>query len=233
MADDAPTTTSTAPRPVDETSGSSSAPRVTDFTSLRGPILLSDEGDGKTWRDRVVELIETTDGSTHDDGIGVFDRIDRVAAFAPAILAIRWGTTIASIALATQHPDQPRWLIGGWCIVLVLYTVLRTARPIRYRGDVKSLLSVIGEVVLLVAALCTTGYWESPFILSLLTAITVAGFARGFGFALRIGIASSLAVTIPFLAVDITDARMILSLQWTLVMLLVGVIAGYAAAHLG
>ena len=95
-------------------------------------------------------------------------------------------------------------------------------------GDVKSLLSVIGEVVLLVAALCTTGYWESPFILSMLTAITVAGFARGFGFALRIGIVSSLAVTIPFLTVDTTDARIILSLQWTLVMLLVAVIAGYA-----
>jgi signal transduction histidine kinase len=201
---------------------------VTDFTALRGPILLSDENDGKTWRDRVTELIETTDGSTHDDGIGVFDRIDRVAAFAPAILAIRWGTTIASIALATQETDQPRWLIGGWCIVLVLYTVLRTASPIRYRGDIRSLLAVIGEVVLLVVAMCTTGYWESPFILSLLTAITVAGFARGFGFALRIGIASSLAVTIPYLASATTDERIIVSGQWTLVMLLVAVIAGYA-----
>jgi signal transduction histidine kinase len=228
VEDDARSRTQTATRPSDEPSTSSSAQRVTDFTSLRGPILLSDEDDGKTWRDRVVELIETTDGSSHDDGIGVFDRIDRVAAFAPAILAIRWGTTIASIALATQQLDEPRWLIGAWCIVLVLYTVLRTARPIRYRGDLKSLLSVIAEVVILVAALCTTGYWESPFILSMLTAITVAGFARGFGFALRIGIASSMAVTIPFLVVENTDARIILSLQWTLVMLLVGVIAGYA-----
>ena len=231
MDDDAATTTtttSTAPRPAEPTSSGSSAPRVTDFTSLRGPILLSDEDDGKNWRDRIVELIETTDGSTHDDGIGVFDRIDRVAAFAPAILAIRWGTTIASIALATQQTDEPRWLIGGWCIVIVLYTVLRTARPIRYRGDLRSLLSVIGEVVLLVLTLCTTGFWESPFILSMLTAITVAGFARGFGFALRIGIVSSLAVTIPYLATSTTDERIITSGQWTLVMLLVGVIAGYA-----
>lgn len=226
--DDAPSATNTADRPLDVAEERPSAPRVVDFTALRGPILLSDEDDGKTWRDRVVELIETTDGSTRDDGIGVFDRIDRVAAFAPAILAIRWGTTIASIALATQAINEPRWLIGGWCIVLVLYTVVRTARPIRYRGDVKSLLSVIGEVVLLVAALCTTGYWDSPFILSMLTAITVAGFARGFGFALRIGIASSLAVSIPFLVVDHSDARIIQSGQWTLVLLLVAVIAGYA-----
>ena len=31
-----------------------------------------------------------------------------------------------------------------------------------------------------------TGYWDSPLVFSLLTAVTVAGFARGFGFGLRI-----------------------------------------------
>ena len=46
-----------------------------------------------------------------------------------------------------------------------------------------SLLRVLAEVALHVLAVVTTGYWESPFVFSLLTAITVAGFARGFGFA--------------------------------------------------
>ncbi len=186
------------------------------------------EGDDKTWRDRLVELAETTDGSAHDDGLGLTERIDRVAAFSPAILAIRWGTTVASIALATQEVDQDRNLIIAWSIVIVFYTVWRTINPIRYYGDIRSLLMVIGEVVLHVAALVTTGYWESPFILTLLTAIAVAGFARGFGFGLRIGIVSALAVTIPYLMEDPTEERIVISGQWTLVLLLVALIAGYS-----
>jgi signal transduction histidine kinase len=184
--------------------------------------------DDKTWRDRLVELASTTDGSVHDDGVGVTERIDRVATFGPAILAIRWGTTVASIALATQEPGPDRNLIIAWSVVIVFYTVWRTINPIRYYGDVRSLLMVIGEVVLHVAALVSTGYWESPFILTLLTAITVAGFARGFGFGLRIGIVSALAVSIPYLMEDPTEERIVISGQWTLVLLLVALIAGYS-----
>jgi signal transduction histidine kinase len=187
----------------------------------------------KNWRERIAELAETSDGSTTEDELGLFDAIDRVATFAPAILALRWGTTVASVALATQDLNQNRSLILAWCVVIVSYTVLRTIRPIRYVGDVRSLLSVLGEVVLYVAALCSTGFWESPFILSVLTAICVAGFARGFGFALRVGIAASLAVSLPYaadssLTEEAAREHVILSGQWSLVLLLVALIAGYA-----
>ncbi len=187
-----------------------------------------EDADGKDWRQRVADLASTTDGSTHEDGLGLDDRVDRVAAFAPAILAIRWGTTIASLALATQAVDQPEWLIGLWCAVIVSYTVVRTINPLRYRGDVRSLVAVIGEVALFVAALLSTGYWESPFILTLLTAISVAGFARGFGFALRIGLVAALAVTLPWVISDPVEENIVISGQWTLVLLLVALIAGYA-----
>lgn len=179
-------------------------------------------------RDRFTRFTEATDGSTHDDGIGLTDRVDRVATFAPAILALRWGTTIASLALATQDTSEPNWPIVVWCIVITSYTLFRTMSPIRYRGNVRSVLEVVGEVALHVAALSTTGYWSSPFIFTLLTAIAVAGFARGFGFALRIGLVSGLAVTIPYLADDPTESRVIVSAQWSLVLLLVALIAGYA-----
>ena len=58
--------------------------------------------------------------------------------------------------------------------------------------DAPCFLEVVGEVALLVLAVCMTGFWASPLIFSLLTAITVAGFARGFGFAVRIGVLASL-----------------------------------------
>jgi signal transduction histidine kinase len=189
--------------------------------------------DEKNWRDRIAELAETTDGSAQEDGLGLFDPFDRVATFAPAILALRWGTTVASVALATQDLNQNSSLLIAWCVVIVSYTVMRTIRPIRYVGDFRSLVSVLGEVVLYVAALCTTGFWQSPFILSVLTAICVAGFARGFGFALRISIAASLAVSIPFLtdsspSEEAMRENIILSGQWSLVLLLVALVAGYA-----
>jgi hypothetical protein len=80
-----------------------------------------------------------------------------------------------------------------------------------------------------VLAVCSTGYWASPLIVSLPTAITVAGYARGFGFAVRIGLVASLMVSIPFIWPDRTNPDVIReSAQWSLVLLLVALIAGYA-----
>lgn len=191
-------------------------------------ILPSDDDERANWRDRLLELSEITDGSTFDDGIGLTSDVDRVATFAPAILAVRWGTTIASVALATQNVDHSVNLLVFWCAVIITYTVFRTASPLRYRSNIRSLVAVIGEVTLYAVALCTTGYWESPFILTMMTAITVAGFARGFGFALRIGVVASLVVTIPYLADGPTSEKVIVSGEWTLVQLLMALVAGYA-----
>ena len=181
-----------------------------------------------SWRRRVLDLAETTDGSTHEDGIGLVDRVDRVAAFAPAMLAIRWAVTIASVALATQRYQDHPVSIGLWSGLILTYTILRTLRPIRYTGDLRSLVEVLGEVVLNVVCLATTGFWDSPFILMILAAVALAGFARGYAFALRIGIVSTLAVSLPYLFEDPSRARIIQSGQWTLVLVLVAIIAGYA-----
>ena len=143
-----------------------------------------------TWRDRVNRLADSTDGSTHEDGIGLVQRVDRVAAFGPAILAVRWAIAIASVALATQQFEAKPYSMAVWSGMILAYTVVRTLHPLRYTGDVRSLLEVIGEVVLNVACVVATGYWDSPFILMMLTAVMVAGFARGYGFALRIGVVS-------------------------------------------
>jgi signal transduction histidine kinase len=178
-------------------------------------------------RDRLRTLGDTTDGSASTDGIGLLEPIDRVAAFAPGIIAIRWGTTIASVALAIDHYDGRR-SYALFAAAIVAYTVLRTAHPIRYVGNIRSLVEVVAEVGLGVAAVCCTGGWESPFVFSLMTAVIVAGFARGFAFALRLALVSSAAVTITYLADGVTNARVQLSIEWSLVVILVAVVAGYA-----
>ena len=153
---------------------------------------------------------------------------DRVATFAGLITAMRLATTAISLLLVSTSTDTTVSL-RVWTAVVVGYAIFRAFRPIRYTDDVNSLVRVIGEVGLHVVAVVATGGWDSPFIFTLLTAITVAGFARGFGFALRIGIASVLAVTFPFIN-DALDRReaLLQSAEWAGIVLLVAIVAGYA-----
>ena len=76
-----------------------------------------------------------------------------------------------------------------------------------------------------------TGYWDSPLAFSLLTAVAVAGFARGFGFGLRIA-AASLARRHAPLGARRADVRRRRPphrrSQWAVEVLLVALVAGYA-----
>jgi signal transduction histidine kinase len=175
---------------------------------------------------RIDELTSLSDGTALDDGVA--SPIDRLEAFGPAVLAVRWGTVVASVALVASSEQETTTLQVVWAVVAIAYTVLRTARPLRYRGDVRSLVGVLAEVVLDIVILGTTGWWESPFIFLTLSVITVAGFARGFGFSLRVATAVALAVSLPYIIEDPAQARIRVSAQWTLISLFASLIAGYA-----
>ena len=156
-------------------------------------------------------------------------KTDQVAPFRPAILGIRGGTTAVSVALASPAFTEGDLWVVGWCFLIVGYNVFRIVRPVRYVDDTRSLVRVIGEVAFHTIAVAATGYWDSPFIFALITAVMVAGFARGFAFALRVSIAACLAIAIPFLVQDgttVEDVRT--TAQWTVELVLVALIAGYA-----
>jgi signal transduction histidine kinase len=159
---------------------------------------------------------------------GLVDDVDRLTAFGPAILAVRWGTTVLSGALAAPAFMDADWRTVAWFGVLVAYTILRTAQPLKYTGDTASLVRVLAELLLPVLAVISTGYWDSPFVFSILTALTIAGFARGFGFGLRLALAASLAVSLPAMAEAAYDGEAVrLAAQWSAVLLLVALVAGY------
>jgi signal transduction histidine kinase len=183
-----------------------------------------------SWMRPLARIGRGSDGyEAPNPGPDLSDRADRVAAFAPAILAIRWGMTIVSLALSASAFVNSDWEIVLWCMGLVSYTVIRTISPLRYTGDVRSLVQVFLEIALHVGAVAATDYWESPFVFSLMTAIIVAGFARGFGFGIRIAIGAALAISLGAAAqpgYELQDLR--IALQWSAVLLLVGVVAGYA-----
>jgi signal transduction histidine kinase len=152
-----------------------------------------------------------------------------VATFRPAILGIRGGTTAISVALASPAiAEGDRWIIG-WCVVIVVYNVFRLVQPLRYHDDNASVARVLVEVALHILVVAVTDYWQSPFVFALITAVMVAGFARGFAFGLRISVVSALAVSIPYLLEPGTGvAELRTAGQWTAELLLVALIAGYA-----
>ncbi len=197
-----------------------------DAERLRQPV----SHRANSWMRPLARIGRASDGYEVDGlGAGLNDRVDRVAAFAPAILAIRWGMTVVSVALSASAFVNADWEIVLWCMVVVSYTVIRTVSPLRYIGDLRSLVQVVLEIAIHVGAVAATDFWESPFVFSLMTAIIVAGFARGFGFGLRIAIGAALALSIGDAArsnYELQDLR--ISLQWSAVLLLVGVVAGYA-----
>lgn len=146
----------------------------------------------------------------------------------PPIAAIRWAALAVGVSLAAVD-DANRREVVVWGVILLVYTTWRTFRPILYVDDTASLVRVLLEVAVNVLAVSATGYWDSPYVFSLITAVIVAGFARGFGFALRIGFVSAIAVALPHITSgDDKPKAARLSAQWAVELLLVAIVAGYA-----
>ena len=132
-------------------------------------------------------------------------RADRVATFNGLITAMRLATTAVSLLLVSTSDDVGLSL-RIWTAIIVAYALVRAFRPLTYSNDVASLVRVLAEVALHVVAVAATGAWDSPFVFTLLTAVTVAGLARGFGFSIRVAIATVVAITFPFV-LQATDRR--------------------------
>ena len=151
------------------------------------------------------------------------------APFAPALLAVRWVTTVAAAITVGAIEDAP-WWAWIWCGVLVVNATYRTWRPISApaHGQPAPLPEVLVEVVLPLVAMMTTGGWDSPFVFTLFSGIAVAGFARGFAFALEAAGGVAVILTGMELVTSDDTENLIASVQWILVLLIVALITGYA-----
>jgi len=153
---------------------------------------------------------------------------DRVSVFSGLITAMRFATTAISLLLVSAEMDSTGLSLRIWTAIVVSYAIFRAFRPIRYSDDLASLARVLAEVALHVVAVIATGGWDSPLIFTLLTAVTVAGLARGFGFSLRVAIVTVLAVTFAFVNEAVNREEALLrSASWSGIVLLVAIVAGY------
>ena len=161
---------------------------------------------------------------------------DLLARFGPLVIAIRWATVAVGLALAALQEDgtnRAGYLALG--IPLVAYAVLRTVRPLRYLTGPQAttgLLDVLAEVALSLAVVVATDYWSSPYVFCLASAIVAAGFARGFGFAIRTACTAIAAVAIPY-HLQVEAAQTGTTIQWGGELLLIALVAGYARRLFG
>jgi signal transduction histidine kinase len=196
-----------------------------------------------TWRDRFrARLRSDLRSALVDPSVqpsGDFDIVvqqlrggrsgNRVEGFNGLIGGMRLATMAISLLLVATSADNSSAQLRIWTALLVGYAIFRANRPITYEDDVPSLVRVLAEVALHVLGVVATGGWDSPLLFTLLTAVTLAGLARGFGFSLRIASATALAVTIPYVSDSAVQRDALLSsASWSSIVLLVALIAGYA-----
>lgn len=155
-------------------------------------------------------------------------------SFRPPITALRWGAVALGLVLAATRIDGTEPHVVAGAVALIGYAGLRTVRPIRLQ-DPSLRAAVVSEAGLHLAVVAATGFWESPFVVSLLTAVVVVGFARGFNAALRIAAASATALAVPyhFLTTASWEQATATTVRWTTEMLLVAAVAGYARRFSG
>jgi signal transduction histidine kinase len=152
------------------------------------------------------------------------DGLDRLQPFANAVLAFRWVTVTVGVALVVA--DDPDVQMVAWTAVVVANAVIRTIRPIRFTTDTSGTVAVGVSAALHLAAVCATGFWDSPLTFTLLTPVLVAGFARGVAFAVGLSVLIVAGVTAVQVVVEGTDVE--LDVRWAVLLSLVALLGSYA-----
>ena len=114
-------------------------------------------------------------------------------------------------------------------VLLLGYALFRTVVPIRYaEGSLRDLLAIIFEVALCLGVVVSTGYWDSPYVFSLATAVIVAGLARSFSLAIPIAVTAILAVSLPLFFFQSWKTAVSDSAPWSGELFLIALVAGYS-----
>ena len=153
---------------------------------------------------------------------------DQTEVFQQVIAIIRWGVLGLMLIIATplivEDPtDTTALLLLGFMAL----TVVRHARPIRFDNTFQCDAMILLEITMSVSAIGLTGLWRSPLAVSLTVPIIVAGFARGYIYALRIALVAALLPTGLHLVRNgfgLEEFQPVL--QWTIILIVVGLIGG-------
>lgn len=147
-----------------------------------------------------------------------------MAPFNAIVTAVRWTAVAVGIVLAASGPtDSPTVLMAG---VLIAYALFRTIVPLEFvEGRRRDLALILGEAAVVTAFVATSGQWESPLVVALVTPIVAAGFARGFVLAIQLAVVEGAVVAA---SLHIGSSRPLRStVSWMAELALVAIVAGY------
>ena len=149
---------------------------------------------------------------------------------APLVSAVRWGTiSVALVLLAVG--DALHTLEVVWAVALLAHAAWRSMGT--RAAAPSSPAAVMGELVLVILGVATTGAWGSPFVFCLLSALIAGGYERGFGYAVRATVVTVVAVALPAVATTPLGEALETTGQWSIELLLVALLAGYARRMIG
>ena len=156
------------------------------------------------------------------------DARDQTELFQQIIAIIRWGVLGLLVLLsAPEIVDQQDRVLGTLLFAFTALTLVRHVRPIRFDQHITCDLSIISEIALSVAAIALTGRWGSPLAVSLTVPIIVAGFARGYRYALRVALlATILPTALEFASLGFELDSLQRISQWAIILGVVALIAG-------
>ncbi len=168
-----------------------------------------------------------SDPGRDDAGPTTTSKPGDLRTFDSAILATRWGSTVASIALSAKFFVDADFRVIPWVVVVVAVTAIRSIAPLKDLESGRNFARWLGEFGLQLLAVVATGHWHSPLVFSLVSAIAVAAFARGFGFGFQISGAAAITITIAGFDPAWATPDSQLAVQWTTVLVLIAAVAAY------
>ena len=153
---------------------------------------------------------------------------DQTEVFQQVIAIIRWGVLGLLIILATPPiVDNGDDVLSTRLLGFLALTVTRHARPIRFDQRIACDIAILIEIAMSVASIALTGLWHSPLAVSLTVPIIVAGFARGYIYAVRVALIATLVPTAFQLSETGLEVEPLQRIaQWAVILVVVGLIAG-------
>ncbi len=156
---------------------------------------------------------------------------------------VRWGSLAVGLILAVL-PNGPGRVSLVWGVIFFGYAGWRSFRrshadqhrAIEPEGATHGPVSwslLLSELALVAGGVATTGSWDSPFVLCLVTPLIGIGFHGGFGAAIRAASATVVVVAIPAVASGPPLTAIKATAQWAVEFGLLAVMAGYARRVFG
>lgn len=162
-----------------------------------------------------------------EGGAGAEAALPSEESFTSVVTAVRWATTAVSLLLFSTGIRKPADAVVAAGVLA--YSLWRTVRPIKVAvAGPATAMGVVAEMAVMLTAVVATDYWNSFFVLGMVTAVCVAAFAGGIAFALPVAGASVLVVALPYHLAGGNLSRPGLTIQWAGLLLLVAIVADYA-----